>query len=155
MGLNKEAKRIYDLNYTKINAEKIKVVKKEWRDKNRKKIREWKLKWATSEKGKASAKRWRDKSPKSLFNLYKASAKRRQIPFEISLELFSELIKMDCAYCGQSSDVKRNGIDRVENEKGYMIDNVISCCTKCNQMKGKLFEGGFFSHIIKIIEYGA
>jgi hypothetical protein len=152
--ISKEAKRIYDLNYTKVNADRIKVVKKVWKNKNQDKIRAWKLKWATSENGKASAKKYRDKSPKAYMRLYIAGAKRRNIDFDLSEKQFTELLYMDCVYCGQSANPKRNGIDRVANELGYISDNVVPCCFKCNQMKGKLSNSDFFKHILKIIEYG-
>ena len=152
--ISKEAKRLYDLNYNKINAERIKIVKKAWKDKNRDKIRAWKLKWAQSENGKLSTKRWRDKSPKAYMGLYKASAKRRNIVFDLDEKLFTKLIYMNCAYCGAKSKPKRNGIDRIDNTIGYIPENVITCCKKCNQMKGKLSKTDFFNHIIKIIEYG-
>lgn len=28
-----------------------------------------------------------------------------------------------------------NGIDRIDNNKGYTIDNVVPCCKMCNQAK--------------------
>jgi hypothetical protein len=30
-----------------------------------------------------------------------------------------------------------NGIDRIDNSQGYIIDNVVPCCTKCNIAKGR------------------
>jgi hypothetical protein len=30
-----------------------------------------------------------------------------------------------------------NGVDRVNNDFGYSIDNCVSCCKVCNRMKGK------------------
>jgi len=30
------------------------------------------------------------------------------------------------------------GIDRVDNKKGYVVDNVVSCCTICNRVKNNM-----------------
>jgi len=32
-------------------------------------------------------------------------------------------------------------------------ENIVSCCFKCNQIKGKMSISELFSHIIKIFEY--
>ena len=124
-----------------------------WAIENKDRIRLQKTKWANSINGKASAKRWRDKSPKGLRRLYIASAKKRNIVFDIIEEEFTKLINDDCFYCGQSAIPKRNGIDRVDNTKGYVLENLVPCCFKCNQLKGKLSVAELFNHIIKIFEY--
>ena len=31
--------------------------------------------------------------------------------------------------------MKIHGLDRVDNEKGYSIDNVVTCCEQCNVAK--------------------
>ena len=37
-----------------------------------------------------------------------------------------------------NGDYVYNGIDRIDNNKGYTIDNIVPCCAKCNYAKGKL-----------------
>ena len=32
-------------------------------------------------------------------------------------------------------ELKSNGLDRVDNNKGYTIDNVVPCCKRCNYAK--------------------
>jgi len=159
---NKEKKRLYDLEYRGKNKDRLKAhkqseegkeIKKLWLDKNKDKIREQKRKWAASESGHKSAKQWRDKSPKALRNLYIAGAKRRNLAFDITEELFAELINKDCIYCGRSAIPKRNGLDRIDNNKGYLIDNVVTCCFVCNQMKGKRTVDEFMNHIKRIYEH--
>jgi len=126
---------------------------RKWCIENKEKLRKQKTTWANSANGKASAKRWRDKSPKALYSLYIHSAERRGILFDISLDVFTEHINKDCYYCGQSAIPKRNGIDRIDNSKGYVSDNIVPCCFRCNQLKGKLSVNDFYNHIIKILEY--
>lgn len=43
-----------------------------------------------------------------------------------------------------------NGLDRVENEKGYTENNVVTCCRWCNQMKLDRSQNEFFEHISNI-----
>ena len=44
---------------------------------------------------------------------------------------------MPCHYCnyqlGQQSN--SSGLDRLDSSKGYIKDNVVSCCYKCNRIK--------------------
>jgi hypothetical protein len=148
-----EKKRIYDIKYRTLKKDHLRKLKKIWRQKNRDKINFWKLRWATSENGKKSARRYYGKSSKRMRVLYIQSAKKRGLAFDISQELFNELIKKDCFYCGQSAIFQRNGLDRIDNTGGYIKENVVPCCFVCNQMKGKLSEDNFISHLIRILEY--
>jgi hypothetical protein len=43
-----------------------------------------------------------------------------------------------------------NGIDRVDNDKGYISDNCVPCCWKCNNMKNTMKQKDFINHIISI-----
>jgi hypothetical protein len=85
-----------------------------------------------------------------LFSSYKNHAKNRAIPMLLSFEEFISIIKQDCHYCGQKPDqyvrsmaIKRkflqgfpyNGIDRLDNTKGYQLNNVAPCCKRCNISK--------------------
>lgn len=114
-----------------------------------------------------------------LYAQYKHGCFRRnrQISFTLTLDEFQELIKTPCYYCGSPPSQKMrhyritrdkvtqkchseciyyliyNGIDRVDNEKGYDKDNVVSCCRKCNHMKFDLSIKEFMEHIIKIYEH--
>ena len=82
---------------------------------------------------------------------------------EIVKEYFIEICSMDCFYCNLSpqpwnpyiqkdgipssngnkmskdnldrSWINTNGIDRVDNEKGYLLNNSVPCCWGCNSMK--------------------
>jgi hypothetical protein len=62
---------------------------------------------------------------------YKISANKRGVPFELSKEGFDTLIKSDCTYC-KRSPITWFGVDRVIPSKGYVLDNVASCCYDCN-----------------------
>ena len=40
-----------------------------------------------------------------------------------------------------------NGIDRVDNNRGYEIENVVPCCTSCNSAKMDLSKEDFLCRI--------
>jgi hypothetical protein len=84
-----------------------------------------------------------------IFAGYKHSAKVRRLSFRLSFKVFKKLITSKCEYCGSIGRtrekvselsnilVTRNGIDRVNNSKGYVSGNVVSCCSMCNFAKAK------------------
>ena len=86
--------------------------------------------------------KWKDTylskiSPK--FSTYMKSANSRNIQFKINETEFNEIIQNSCYLCGiSSSDNNKNGIDRVENNNGYIYDNCKSCCGHCNLLKKTL-----------------
>jgi hypothetical protein len=45
------------------------------------------------------------------------------------------------------------GIDRVNNSRGYEIDNVTSCCWDCNNKKRTMTKEDFFSWVKSVYEY--
>ena len=53
---------------------------------------------------------------------------------------------------GRNGDYTYNGIDRVDNEKGYVHGNVEACCGTCNFLKGNLSLAEFHAAILRIIE---
>lgn len=94
---------------------------------------------------------------KSLFAGYKRD---RGYPFELTFDQFKSLIKQNCHYCGSvPKNVKTdrrisgekiliyNGIDRVNNDVGYLIDNVVPCCRSCNIAK-HTYSVEFFKELI-------
>jgi len=81
---------------------------------------------------------------KGLYNFYKAEARKRKHPFELTKEDFYALTEAPCFYCGVEPVNKYkaryghyiyNGIDRVDNTKGYTRDNCLPCCKDCNIAK--------------------
>ena len=104
----------------------------------------------------------------SIYRVYKRDnikkSGRWHLPFEISKRLFRKLIQQNCVYCGRepssvrgSTEFNRyngtflyNGLDRVDNSKGYTIDNVVSCCSKCNRAKGTMTVDEFKEWIFKV-----
>jgi hypothetical protein len=70
------------------------------------------------------------------YSKYKTRANEKGIVFEFSDSDFNEKIKEQCYLCGKlPSQVHKNGLDRVDNDKGYSESNVESCCGNCNMLK--------------------
>lgn len=55
-----------------------------------------------------------------------------------------------CDYCGEREKV---GLDRVDSEKPYEVQNVVPCCTMCNYMKKDLSPDDFRKHCLRISMY--
>lgn len=100
---------------------------------------------------------------RSLLLIYKASAKRRNLMFNLSVEDFTTLTNLPCHYCGIqpvslhpnkikvkagggtefNGQYKFNGLDRKDNAIGYIQSNIVTCCTICNRAK----------HILSYVEF--
>ena len=83
----------------------------------------------------------------ALFGNRKRDAKRRGLEWRLTKEQVHRLSKQNCHYCGAepsqsfvmshiNGEYVYNGLDRVDNTKGYVIDNVVPCCFNCNYSKG-------------------
>ena len=68
------------------------------------------------------------------WNLLKTSARQRGVALHLTKEDNERICTSKCHYCGDYP-VDHNGIDRVDNNKGYIIGNVVPCCTFCNMAK--------------------
>lgn len=72
------------------------------------------------------------------FGRVKWKCKNRGFEFLITKEQWAQLILNPCHYCGISlKSIKRgSGLDRIDNSKGYILDNIVPCCYECNMIKG-------------------
>jgi hypothetical protein len=80
----------------------------------------------------------------SIYAQYRNNAKTRNYEFLLTKEEFRILISSNCFYCGIEPlnlyDVRYynllyNGIDRIDNTKGYTTENSVACCKMCNVSK--------------------
>ena len=90
------------------------------------------------------------------YKSYRACASSRNLSFELTLDVFLHLTQQKCHYCGISpsnsyqlkfcSGPKKgepragkafvyNGIDRINNDIGYVESNCVACCGICNKAK--------------------
>lgn len=88
---------------------------------------------------------------------YKRGAKKRNLDFCLSDTQFRLLTTERCYYCGQAptaicttkgaikEEFKHSGIDRLNPDIGYIMDNCVPCCSQCNYMKQDFSEEEFIS----------
>nr|BDD46175.1 hypothetical protein 12 [bacterium] len=96
-------------------------------------------------------KRVLEARPELRFKAYRRSAKRRDIPFDLTLIQFKKFENKPCRYCG--GKVYPISLDRIDNDIGYVIDNVASCCFRCNSLKHVFDEKEFLEQIVAIYEF--
>lgn len=100
-----------------------------------------------------------------VWYLYRRKASKRKIAFQLTLEELSEIVVMNCEYCGSSPEnqikthdgngirLKYNGIDRVDTNDSYFIGNVVPCCKNCNYSKGEMSIEEWKNHIRKMYDF--
>ena len=91
-------------------------------------------------------------SVQGQYGMYRRSAKRRKKFFNLTFEQFKSFLHVPCHYCGS---ITKNiiGLDRVDNNIGYLMDNCVSCCKVCNIGKNNLLVGNWEGWINNITEY--
>lgn len=103
---------------------------------------------------------------KYKINTYKKRAKKSNIPFNLSNDDFLELSQGDCHYCGIKPTARNrkiyetfngqflyNGIDRINNDLGYTVENCVPCCSMCNRAKYTHTYQEFLEYLDRLVEY--
>lgn len=106
-----------------------------------------------------------------LRSSYKSNARRKGLAFELTAEDIEYIVSLTCEYCGaepqKRSSFKHitnkkiqvamegqhyyaNGIDRVDNQVGYTLENCVPCCSACNSAKGSMPVGEWLNLIDRI-----
>jgi hypothetical protein len=94
-----------------------------------------------------SKRKCKTKEASTKFSWYKRNAKARLIEWQISSKLFEQLLTESCKYCGS---IEKIGIDRVDVNLPYRIDNVAPCCTTCNQAKNNRSVSDFAAWVERV-----
>ena len=92
-----------------------------------------------------------DRSIKGLYRYYKKAAKYCNRIFELTRNEFAGIVSQPCYYCGELQ-ANFNGIDRIDNNKGYISNNCVPCCSICNMMKRNTTESQFILKCKQIME---
>lgn len=84
----------------------------------------------------------------TLYLKYKRRANVNNWSFKISEKEFKIMTQINqCHICGRYSDKNHcNGVDRIDNNRGYDLDNCKSCCGDCNYMKNNIEHSDFLLH---------
>lgn len=97
-----------------------------------------------------------------VFNVYQCGARIRGLVFSLSEEELISLCELPCNYCGAppsnretghggGEDFVYTGIDRIDNSKGYTLDNVVPCCYPCNRAKSNMYYEDFAAWIKRLV----
>jgi 5-methylcytosine-specific restriction endonuclease McrA len=101
---------------------------------------------------------------RGVFRTYMYMAQKRGYVFELTLKEFHAITSSNCHYCGSPpiQDTKRkrtngnylyNGVDRIDNKKGYILSNCVPCCGKCNTAKSDMPEQEFIDWVEKLCKH--
>jgi len=156
---------------------KRKEVKQQWNENNYEKVAMKSMNYRQRQietdvegylnKNAENVKQWRENNPeknkennksrlenvKIHYSNYIRCAGDKHLDFEISQEEFNNLVKEPCHYCNIIQERGFNGIDRLDSNTGYVLDNCVSCCKTCNFMKCSLSADVFLKRIEHILTY--
>jgi len=88
-----------------------------------------------------------DKAFLSLLNSYKKRINDKGLTCDLNLRSFKKFSMQNCEYCGIEPQntltycgvtYKYNGIDRIINTSGYVVENMVTACFICNKAKGNM-----------------
>lgn len=94
----------------------------------------------------------------NLFRICRTGAKKRGFTFSLTQEQFVSFLSEPCYYCGAlkystyKNKYSYNGIDRIDNKKGYELGNIVTCCYRCNRSKNSMPQDIFLDMCKKIYE---
>lgn len=137
----KETDHNYYIAHRKQILERAKLYDKQnrerFRDKNNLRRRKWSRTW------------------KGIYNVLKQNARKRDILFDITQDQFFSLYlghPRICFYCHVREEnlpesfvnvcgrkIQRLSVDRKDPSVGYILENLVFCCYRCNAIKSDFF----------------
>lgn len=97
----------------------------------------------------------------ALYARYLYDANKRGRVFNLTKDESKKLFTGDCFYCGAKpanisshphwyGSFTYNGIDRLDNNLGYISENCVSCCKICNFLKNSQSYDDFIKWVKKV-----
>lgn len=102
----------------------------------------------------------------SKYAQYRHGATSRNLDFQLTIDEFSKLVTSNCYYCNsepkptnfvnkKAKTIRKwtyclNGVDRKDNNIGYILDNCVPCCSQCNSAKMDYSFQEFKSWVTKV-----
>jgi hypothetical protein len=102
----------------------------------------------------------------AVFFNYRNAALRRNFEWNLDKETFFKYIQKSCVYCNSSNlsyfnppktspwseQFRYTGLDRINSELGYTVENIQPCCKWCNMAKSDRSEKDFIEWVALIID---
>jgi hypothetical protein len=104
-------------------------------------------------------------SKNGLLRSYKKQANKRNIEWTLTDAIFFSLAESPCYYCGvnpyqqyvvskrANGSYTYNGLDRVDDFKGYTKANCVPCCGICNYAKRSMLQEDFLMWLDRIAAF--
>lgn len=75
-------------------------------------------------------------SIKGRFANLKKETKRRNLNLDLTIEQYQQIVLNSCFYdSSHLLPIYGTGLDRIDNNLGYTLDNVVPCCYNCNRIR--------------------
>ena len=84
------------------------------------------------------------------YKSYKARAEKKGIAFSLTEDTFYAALHTQCYICGKNGQRNELGLDRINNESGYIEGNIAPCCWDCNRVKSNLTAKNFLPWLKRI-----
>lgn len=115
-------------------------------------------------------KKSKDRTPEEalihkIYQEYKNSASFRGLEFLLAEEDFKIIISKNCYHCTAKpklynvgarkffEGIYKNGVDRLDNTKGYVLANCVPCCSTCNYSRQDLSVMEWAQHCAKVAKH--
>lgn len=82
----------------------------------------------------------------------KRAARDKGLGFDISRNDYEKLLQDCCHYCNGPLNPTGHSLDRKDSSKGYLLDNVVTCCYDCNRIKSCILTYDEMVYMMKCLE---
>jgi hypothetical protein len=98
----------------------------------------------------------------TIFSIVSSRGTKKNITYQLGISDTIKMVTSSCFYCGggfstvitvnplKNIHLHINGIDRIDSDKGYTLENSVPCCKVCNFLK-RDYEFLFFLKQVKAI----
>lgn len=118
----------YDKEYSKIW-----YLKNRHTEQYKKRIQQNDINFRSNNKDRLKLK---NKSINRRFSNCKSGAKKRGITFNLTFEQYKLLYENPCYYCSNKLE-ETTGLDRLDSNEDYSVENCVPSCRFCNMLKNK------------------
>lgn len=95
-------------------------------------------------------------TPEYKYKLLQKHSKKRKMDLAITKKEYLKFLEDNpkCYYCSNVFPCTRLGgyqLDRIDNSKGYYLNNIVRCCFTCNTMRNNHYSVDEFKFIVNYL----